>query len=214
MEGYYSPLRELGTKYGAATTMGLNALGVNGPQAQQGALAAYSPSPGLEYATNAAVDANDRRMASRGMLASGNNLNATGDIAGKLQYDDYNNWITRLLGQSGNELSATSGAASGLAQLGRDRAGIYTNDAGQRVNLASNVTSGLNNQATQGANAQMQGSANLIGAGLSLANLAAGGLGGMGGLSGMQGALGMSQTGRTFANGSSGAMGGVPFSIF
>jgi hypothetical protein len=170
----YDPLAQ---KYGAGTDLYLDALGVNGAEGLARAQAAYTPSPGLEYATNAALNANDRLMASRGMLASGNNLNMTGNIAGKLAYDDYNNWRNSLAGLGNFEL----GVASGLAGIETGRAGLHQSDATNRVGLAGNVVTGMNNATTQAANAEMQGSANLWNLGLNLAKLGTGFLGGSAG---------------------------------
>lgn len=153
------PLQNLSNLYSGAAQNYLGQLGDS-----------YSPSPGLAYATDAAVDANDRRMASRGMLNSGNTINMTGDIAGKLAYQDYQGWMDRMAAASGGAMTA----AQGLAGLGTAKAGLYGNDANARVGLATNVTGGINNQATQAANAQTQGSANIWGLGMNLAKLGAG----------------------------------------
>ncbi len=204
------PLAALGSKYGAATTMGLNALGVNGVDAQNTARQAYAPSPGLEYAKNAAVDVNDRRMASRGLLGSGNNIDMSANIAGEMQYNDYNSWLSRLMGASGQETTA----ATGLAGLGTARAGLYQGDAGQRVGLASNVVNGQNSQTTQAANAEMAGSGNLWNFGLQLANLGAGAAGG-GGMSGGTPSVGNTQGGYGAGGGSGyGMMGGVRYPAY
>jgi hypothetical protein len=74
---------------------------------------------------------------------------------------------------------------------------VYTNDANQRVGLASNVTSGINSANTQEANAKMQASGNVFNGLMSLGSLAmaipTGGtsmLGGLGSLGGVSSALG------------------------
>lgn len=161
-------------KYGAGTDLYLDSLGVNGAGGVANARGAYAPSLGLEYATNAAVDANDRRAASRGMLASGNTVNQTGDIAGKLAYQDYTGWQDRLAGLVNPEMAGVTGQAGTFT----NQAGVYQNDANARVGLASGIATGLNNQNTQAANAAMQGSGNLWNFGLNLAKLGTGMLGG------------------------------------
>jgi hypothetical protein len=52
--------------------MMLNALGLNGPQGNAAATAAFQSSPGYDFKVNQSLDALDRRAASRGMLGSGN----------------------------------------------------------------------------------------------------------------------------------------------
>lgn len=175
------PFSALGDKYGAATTLGLDAYGVNGIEAGQNAWNAFqNANPQTQGAIDAGLDAINRRRAGAGMLNSGNaDLDAL-NFAQNTQNQQFNNWRNGLTGFSGIE----SGAASGLANLGSQQAGLYTNDANQRVNLGTNVTNGINSQATQAANAQMQGSGNLLGLGMNLLTLGAGGMGGGGGLFG------------------------------
>lgn len=139
--------------------------------------------------------------------------------------------IANMIGQDTMaRLGLAQGVAAGQAgvnaargandvALGNSLAGVYTGDSSNRVNIAGSNASGqmaANNMQAQG---EAQGARNGLGAALSLASLAAGGLGGSfgfgGGLSGLQGALGMSQAGPTYASatGSQGMMGGVPFQI-
>lgn len=174
---YYAPLA---AKYGRGSDLYLDSLGVNGPEGNARATSAFQASPGYDFTVNQALDALDRRAASRGMLASGNTtLDTLGTVTGLAQ-QDYNNWRNSLAGLVSPEFSATSGAAGYEAA----KAPVYTNDAAQRVALSSGVTSGINNQATQAANAEMMGSGNLWNLGLNLARLgvsaATGGMGGGG----------------------------------
>lgn len=176
-KGYFSPLTDLATKYGKGTDLYLNSLGVNGPQGNEAAVNAFQAGPGFNFALNTGLDALDRRAASRGMLASGNtNLDTLG-FANGLANQEYGNWQNRLAGLP--TLQATGMASTGLAGLEAGKAPVYTNDAAQRVALASGVTGGLNSQATQAANAEMAGSGNLWNFGLNLAKLGTGFLGGV-----------------------------------
>ena len=162
--GAYQPLAQ---KYGAGSDLYLDSLGVNGAEGNQRAVSAFQTSPGYEFAMNQGLDALDRRAASRGMLASGNTNLDTINYATGLANQQYGNWQQNLAGLINPEMAATSG----IAGVETGRAGLYNTDAQNRVGLASGITSGLNSQATQAANAEMQGSANLFGLGMNLAKL-------------------------------------------
>ena len=62
--------RPLAQKYGAATNLGMDALGVNGADGNTRATGAFQAGPGYQFALNTGLDAIDRRAASRGMLGS------------------------------------------------------------------------------------------------------------------------------------------------
>jgi hypothetical protein len=172
--GAFDPLS---AKYGAGTDLYLDALGVNGPEGNTRAVGAFQASPGYDFMVNQSLDALDRRAASRGMLASGNNTIDTLNTVTGLANQEYGNWQNRLAGLINPELAA----ASGVAGVETGRAGVFQNDAAQRVGLASNVATGQNSQTTQAANAEMQGSGNLWNLGLNLAKLGTGFLGGQAG---------------------------------
>jgi hypothetical protein len=172
--GAFDPLS---AKYGAGTDLYLDALGVNGPEGNTRAVGAFQASPGYDFMVNQSLDALDRRAASRGMLASGNNTIDTLNTVTGLANQEYGDWQNRLAGLINPELAA----ASGVAGVETGRAGVFQNDAAQRVGLASNVATGQNSQTTQAANAEMQGSGNLWNLGLNLAKLGTGFLGGQAG---------------------------------
>ena len=180
--GVYKPLQ---TKYGAGTDLYLDSLGVNGAEGNQRAVGSFQAGPGYEFGMNQSLDALDRRAASRGMLASGNNTIDTLSTVTGLANQEYGNWQNRLAGLISPEMQAAGGVAGAYT----GQAGVHQNDAMNRVNLASNVAGGMNSATTQGANAQMQGSANALGLGLNLAKLGTAFLGG-GGLGGAAGGAG------------------------
>lgn len=173
--GYFTPLA---AKYGAGSDLYLDALGVRGPEGNARAQGAFRAGPGYDFKVNSALDALDRRAASRGLLASGNNtLDTLGTVHG-IAGQEYDQWRNSLGGLISPEMTATGAGAQYTAA----KAPIYTNDANQRVALSSGVTNGLNSQTTQAANAEMQGSSNLWNMGLNLAKLGVGAFtGGMGG---------------------------------
>lgn len=163
----YQPLAD---KYGAGSNLYLDSLGVNGAEGNQRAVSAFQTAPGYDFAMNQGLDALDRRAASRGMLASGNTNLDTLNYATGLANQQYGNWQNQLAGMVNPEMAA----ASGMAGIETGRAGLHDTDALRRVGLASGVTSGLNNQATQAANAGMAASGNLWDLGLNFAKLATG----------------------------------------
>jgi hypothetical protein len=172
--GYYAPIS---AKYGAGTDLYLDSLGVNGPAGNTRATNAFQSSPGYNFAVDQSLDALDRRAASRGMLASGNNTIDTLNTVHGIADQDYNNWQNSLAGLISPELTGVTGQATTEAA----KAPVYTNDANARVALATGVATGQNQQDTQAANAEMQGSSNLWNLGLNLAKLGTGFLGGAAG---------------------------------
>ncbi len=162
--GYYQPLA---SKYGAATTLGLDALGVNGPEGNTRATTAFQAGPGYRYTVDQALEGINRSAAARGGAFSGNTLAALSDRAGNMANQEYGSWLDRLSGYTSPELAATSGMAGTEAA----KAPVYMQDATGRVALETGTTQGINSQETQAANAEMQGSGNLWGLGLNLAKL-------------------------------------------
>lgn len=168
----------LSDKYGKATTLGLDALGVNGADGNARATAAFQAGPGYQFTLDSGLDALNRRRAGAGMLDSGNaDIDALKFGTG-LADQTYGSWLDRLGGYISPELQATQGKASSLGAL----SDLSQNDASNRIGLYSNVASGnmaANNLEAQGAS---QGARNAFGGALSLANLGlkASGVGGFG----------------------------------
>lgn len=88
--------------------------------------------------------------------ATGNILDEVTKRAGGYADQEYGNYLTRLGGMVNPELSATGGQSSGYNTL----AGIYGQNASDKIGVAGNVASGTANSNTQAANSQMQASAN------------------------------------------------------
>lgn len=197
-KGYFDPLKALSAKYGAGTNLYLDSLGVNGADGNNRAVGAFQAGPGYDFSISQALDALDRRAASRGMLASGNNTNDTLSTVTGLANQEYGNWQNRLAGLVSPELSATGATATGLAGLEAGKAPIFVNDANQRVNLARGVTGDINSQTTQAANASMSGAGNIVNLGLNLAKLGTGFLGG--GVTGGMTPAGFSSLGNQWYN--------------
>lgn len=154
-------------KYGAGTSLYLDALGVNGADKAQAAQSSFTNNPGNDAAIKAGLDTLNRRRAAAGMLDSGNaDLDAL-TFGQNLQNQQYNGWLDRLGGLVSPEMTAASGAAGNQTNI----ANLYQNDATNRIGLQGNYTSGVtgaNNYEAAGASA---GAKNLLGGALSLATL-------------------------------------------
>src|SRR5258705_3155792 len=150
----YTPLSDLGTKYGAGTNMYMNSLGLNGAGGNADATGAFQASPGYAWNRDQAIEATARNANRFG--AGGNELAAVTDRANNLANQEYGNWQNRLAGFVNPQQSAVSGAAGGQAAGYGAKAGLWQNDAQNRIGLRGNVASGTANSNTAAANAQMQ----------------------------------------------------------
>src|SRR6266853_431298 len=156
--GAYTPLSNLGAKYGAVTDMYMNSLGLNGAGGNADAVGAFQASPGYNWQRDQAIEATARNANRFG--AGGNELAAVTDRANNLANQEYGNWQNRLAGFVNPELTATSGAAGGQAAGYGNKAAAYGTDAQNRVGVAGNIAGGTANSNTAAANAQMQASGN------------------------------------------------------
>ncbi|MBS0529758.1 MAG: hypothetical protein JSS22_10260 [Proteobacteria bacterium] len=180
--GAYAPVSNLASMYGGGSKLYLDALGVNGGDAQKAAQSSYTSSPGYQFSLDQGLQALQRTHAAAGNLNSGNADADTLKYAQGLASQDYNNWLTNLSGVNNNALTAANAAAGGQAGVYGSLANLYQNDASNRVNLLGNSTSGqvsANNLQAQG---EAAGAKNLLGLGLGVAGLATGGVTGLGGL--------------------------------
>jgi hypothetical protein len=160
----YDSLDALGKKYGGATSLYLDSLGVNGAGGNQNAVNAFQTGPGYGFATDQATQAIERARAKRGMYNSGNlDLDTNTAIQG-LANQEYGNWQDRLGSNRQYELGATQAAATGRSGFDRDIASLYQADAGNRIGLENSAASGI-----AGANSGQAGSEQWMGN--SLANL-------------------------------------------
>lgn len=154
----YTPLSDLGKKYGAASDLALDAYGANGAEGNARAVSAYQASPGFKFQVDTATDAAARNAAKLGLAGSGNTLQAISDRAGQIANTDYNNWRTGLTNFVSPELTATGGAAAGVAAGDTNLANLYQTDALNRAGIYGNVASGNANSNNQAAQAQMNAS--------------------------------------------------------
>src|SRR5258705_5090268 len=111
--GAYTPLSDLGAKYGAGTNTYMDSLGLNGAAGNANAVGAFQASPGYNWQRDQAIEATARNANRFG--AGGNELAAVTDRANNLANQEYGNWQNRLAGFVNPQLAATSGAAGGQA---------------------------------------------------------------------------------------------------
>jgi hypothetical protein len=192
----FQPLSAIGQKYGGATDMYLNAMGVNGPAGQATARNAFQTGPGYQFAMGQGLEALNRKRSAGNMYNSGNADQDVINYGQGMANQEWGNWLKNFQNFINPELQATGEASRGqaaalgqqanLANTGETNiANLWQQDAANRVNLNNMTTQGLTQNATQGANAQMQASGNalgLIGGGLSALTGAAGKAGGFGNL--------------------------------
>ena len=147
----YGRASDLYNPYASAGLSGLNmltnSLGLNGPQGNAAAVAAFQAGPGYEWMRDQALEGVLRKQNSIGMRMSGNALTALQDRAGQLANQEYNPWrnqLTSLAGTGYNALNAQAGIARGQGDLatnyglnagkmaygyGGDIADVYRGDA-------------------------------------------------------------------------------------
>lgn len=188
-----APLSSLAEKYGGATTLGLNALGVNGQPGIDAARGAFTASPGYDFNLKQGLEAINRRRAAGGMLDSGNADRDAQEYGAGLASREYGDWISRLLGFTNPELSAnvagaglTRDMANVSARGGESLANLYTNAANARSGGDLALAGPYTKQTSDAAGAELTGSKNLWGLGMAAAQTAAGmpGLNFFGGSSG------------------------------
>ncbi len=120
----YTPLSDLASKYGGATTMALNSLGVNGQAGTDAARSAFTAGPAYNWNLDQGINSINRRRAAGGMLDSGNADRDAQTYGAGLASNEYNTWMNNLLGFTNPALSATGQAASGLGSLNASQAGL------------------------------------------------------------------------------------------
>lgn len=110
----------------AGSAMYNNGLGLNGSAGNTAAVDAFQVGPGYQFAMDQGLTALDRRAASRGMLASGNNSIDTINYSQGLANQEYGSWLDRLKGQQD----------MGVGVAGA-QAGLYSGTGGQLADIAT-----------------------------------------------------------------------------
>src|SRR5262252_2547198 len=132
-------------------------LGLNGPDAASAAMAKFQTSPGYQWSLGQGLRAVDAGAAARGMLRSGAALKAEQTFGTGLADQEFNQYYNRLMGLSGqgltagnNLLSAEEGNAQSQANValgaGNAQSSIYGNAAGGLAGDINNLFSNKNFQ--------------------------------------------------------------------
>jgi hypothetical protein len=175
-----------------------DATGANGPEGLARARALFTSTPGYTEGINMALDQNDRRAASRGMLGSGNTIADTTKLAGDYasqKYGQYTNALQPYLGANAGAAAGQAGVYQGLGT------GLNASDMSQGQ-LGFNAAAGIGNAQAQAELAKYQTSGNFINALLGAAKLGTGTIGGqaLSGLGNIFGGGGGSVSGGPSAN--------------
>jgi hypothetical protein len=178
--GAYQPLSDLAQGYNKGGALYLDALGVNGAEGNARGTAAFQNNPGYQGAVTAGLDILNRRRAGQGMAASGNADIDALTFGQNLQNQQYGDWMTRLAGAGNTGVQATGAVAGGQAAGYGNLANLAAKYAGDQTGVVGNQLSSNVNSSNLQAQGEASGAKNLLGAGMSLASLAAGGFGGGG----------------------------------
>jgi len=154
----WSSVSNLGEKYGGATSLYQDALGVNGPAGNTRGRDAFQTGPGYEFMRDEASDNALRQANAKGISLGGNAVDSVTRLSSNLANQEWGKWLDRLQGFVNPELAATTSAAGGRAAGKGAIAGLYQNDAQNRTNVFGNVAGGIANSNTASANAQAQAS--------------------------------------------------------
>jgi hypothetical protein len=172
----YAPYTSLIDSTGRGATAYGDATGANGATGLATAKDLFTATPGYQSGFDLLTDANDRRAASRGILASGNTIADTAKLATTYADQNYGNYVSRLAPY----LSANNSAISGGAAVKGAQAGADLGVAGQKAQYGYNSATGVGNANADAALAPYSASSNFWGALTGLGGLAlkASGIGG------------------------------------
>ena len=120
---------------GAAALYG-DAIGLGGADGNARAVGAFRTSPGYDFMVGQGLDALDRRAASRGMLASGNNQIDTMRFMGGVADQEYSDWLDRLDAEQKFGADVAGQRAGIRTDMGSSIAGIRTKQGGLAYDTA------------------------------------------------------------------------------
>jgi hypothetical protein len=203
----FDPLATLGGKYNAAGDLYLGALGAGGPEGTAAARAAFTNAPGYEGGITAGLDAINRRRGVGGMYDSGNADQDALTFAQNAQNQQYNTWLQNLAGAGQTGVGLAGNVAQGQASGYNNLANLASNYAQNQTGVAGTSLNANTSANTLQAQGEASGAKNLLGAGLAVAGMVAGG--GLGGLGGLGSVLGSSGLGGAVSGMGSNALGSV-----
>jgi len=176
----YAPLLTLGqngaTAYGDAT-------GANGSAGYARALDSFRTDPGYQFQFGQGLQAIDRGAAAKGMVTSGNTLNAEQQYGTGLADQSYGSYVSRLLPYLDQQTKASIVGSAGTANADTGLGTSLNSSFGNQGNLAYNTQTGIgdaNAAADLARGAAANNVMSAIGQGVSLGTQLLG-LGGFGG---------------------------------
>lgn len=145
---YYGQAKELyqpqADLFGRGQTLSADALGLNGPEGTARARAAYSYSPGQQFALEQGLGALERTASSRGQLGGGGSIEDLLKYATGYANQNYGDWQTRLAQYNPLGLAVTGAQAGTLGQLGnlgynlgQSKANVFQNIGQQGIQNAN-----------------------------------------------------------------------------
>lgn len=165
----YAPYSSLIDSTGRGSVAYGDASGANGTEGYARAGEMFRATPGYQSGFDLLTDANDRRAASRGILASGNTIADTAKLATTYADQNYGNYVNRL----SPYLSANNSAISGGAAVKGSQAGADLGVAGQKAQYGFNAATGVGNANADAALAPYSASQNFWGALMGVGKIAA-----------------------------------------
>lgn len=183
-----APFQTLFNNAQTGATTYADATGVNGAVGYDRAKANFQTNPGYQFQFDQGLQALDRGAASRGMVTSGNLLQAEQQYGTNLANQSYNQYVQNLLPYLNQSTQAATGLSGTYQNLGNQMATLYGNQA----NTAYQTQAGVGNANAAAEMNKYNVGSNIFGALMGGANLLSGGLGSMGGLfSGFGGSKGV-----------------------
>lgn len=129
----YDPYRTQGI---AALGQYSDAIGMNGAEGNDRAVASFRAGPGYQWAVDQSTDAVARKAGAIGALGSGNTMAAISDRAGHMADQEYDDYLDRLNGvvglgydATGRQAGITQDRGNLFVQKGRDKTGVYQHAA-------------------------------------------------------------------------------------
>lgn len=148
-----------------------DATGANGSAGYANAVKNFQANPGYQFALDQGLQAIDRGAASRGMLTSGNTLNAEQQYGTGLANQAYQQYVQNLAPYLPQQTAANLASAQGQGTLNAALGNALDSSFGNQGNLAYQTQAGIGNAnaaATLAKQAASQNIFNGIGSALSL----------------------------------------------
>lgn len=127
----------------AASTRLADLYGLNGPDAAAAAQAAFQQTPGYQFARDQGVKALDASAAKRGMLLSGNQVQAVQNYGTGLADQLFQQYLQNLGGQANRGVSAQDAANQNVINANAAYAAMKRDKASNRNSLLSGVLSSI-----------------------------------------------------------------------